>query len=140
MARNPVRPGLTPLQAAFVVERALADRKLTTYDVDRYIGQMRGEISDLEERLSRLREAFGAPVRRVLRQAHRQRTAQRSTTAGKPGQKPRSRKILASQKIQGQYLGFMRQIPEKERQKYRTIAKKDGRKKAIEAMKKTLGK
>lgn len=139
MARNTARPTLTPQQAAFVVERALADRKLTGYDVNRYVGEMRSEISDLEERLSRLREAFGKPAPRSRRPARPSRGTRRPSKVA-PRSKNRTRKVLASQRIQGQYLGYMRQIPEKEREKYRALAKKDGREKAIVAMKKALGK
>jgi hypothetical protein len=46
----------------------------------------------------------------------------------------------ASQAIQGQYIGYIRQVAKKERPKFQKIAKEHGREKAIAAIKKRLGK
>ena len=51
-----------------------------------------------------------------------------------------SAKTRASYQLQGQYLGYMRQIPERQRVKYKTMAKTEGRESAVAAMKKALGK
>jgi hypothetical protein len=46
----------------------------------------------------------------------------------------------ASQRLQGQYLGYMRQIAKAKRAIYKKISKEKGREEAIAAMKKALGK
>lgn len=54
---------LTPGQAQWVVERLLAERRITARDVDRYIAEIGTEIRDIERRLADLRAASGnAPV------------------------------------------------------------------------------
>ena len=50
---------LSPGQAAYVIERLIADRRISQAEVARYVGDMHREISTLEQRLSRLREAGG---------------------------------------------------------------------------------
>jgi hypothetical protein len=50
---------LTPGQAAYVLERLISDRRLSPGEVSRYVSEMGREISDLEQRLQRLREAHG---------------------------------------------------------------------------------
>lgn len=73
--RKPAAPGpsLNPGQAAYVIERLISERRVSAGDLNRYVSEMQREISDLEQRLSRLREAHGgtgsgggaaAPVRR----------------------------------------------------------------------------
>jgi hypothetical protein len=53
---------------------------------------------------------------------------------------PLSPERAASQKLQGQYLGYIRQIPKTKRAVYQRISKMKGREEAIAAMKKALGK
>lgn len=55
-------PGNTQLssgQATYVIERLLAERRVSAAEIARYVAEMHREISDLEERLNRLREASG---------------------------------------------------------------------------------
>lgn len=52
-------PSLSPGQAAYVIERLISERRVSPGDVNRYISEMTREISDLEERLNRLRAAHG---------------------------------------------------------------------------------
>ena len=47
---------------------------------------------------------------------------------------------IASQKIQGQYLGFLRQIPKTARKRFQELAKTKGREAAIAEMRNKLGK
>jgi hypothetical protein len=54
-ASSPLSPG----QAAYVIERLISERRVSPGDVNRYISEMGREISDLEERLNRLRAAHG---------------------------------------------------------------------------------
>src|SRR4051794_557816 len=45
--------------ALWVIERLLADRRITQQDVQRYAADMGREIQDIERRLASLREAAG---------------------------------------------------------------------------------
>jgi hypothetical protein len=45
-----------------------------------------------------------------------------------------------SRALQGQYIGFLRQIPEGDRRRFQDIAKNQGREAAVAALKKRLGK
>jgi len=64
----------TPLshgQSHYVLERMIAERRISPGEVARYVSEMGREITDLEQRLQRLREAHGgsgggaaAPARR----------------------------------------------------------------------------
>lgn len=64
--------GLSAGQSAYVLERLLSERRVSPGDVNRIISEMSQEISDLEAKLQRLREAHGgaassapaAPARR----------------------------------------------------------------------------
>jgi hypothetical protein len=66
-------PGLSSGQSAYVLERLISERRVSPGDVNRIISEMGREISELEAKLQRLREAHGggstgsaapAPVRR----------------------------------------------------------------------------
>ncbi|HYH09681.1 MAG TPA: hypothetical protein VEK11_21710 [Thermoanaerobaculia bacterium] len=46
-------------QAAYVLERLIRERRVSQTDVNRYVEEMGREISDLEARLQRLRDAAG---------------------------------------------------------------------------------
>src|SRR5258708_17051011 len=50
---------LTAGQAQWVLERLLADRRISQQDVQRYVADIGREIQDLERRLAVLREATG---------------------------------------------------------------------------------
>ncbi len=63
--------GLSAGQSAYVLDRLLSERRVSPGDVNRIISEMGQEISDLESKLQRLREALGgasaspaAPARR----------------------------------------------------------------------------
>jgi len=49
-------------QAAYVVERLLSERRISQGEINRYISEMGREISDLEARLQRLRDAHGGQI------------------------------------------------------------------------------
>ena len=55
------RMDVTPGQAQWVVERLLADRRISAKDVNQYLAGMQEEIRDIEQRLSDLRAAAGTP-------------------------------------------------------------------------------
>ena len=50
---------VTAGQAHWVIERLLADRRITQQDVQRYVADMGREIEEVERRLASLREAAG---------------------------------------------------------------------------------
>lgn len=136
MPRPAKKISLSPGQSAYVVERALTDRKLTSSDVDRYLRSMRDEISALEQRLSALRNAVVEPVRRAVEEVRTTITKRRRRVRRKALTAERQ----ASQQLQGQYLGYLRQIPERQRDRFKKMARDVGREKTIAEMKKTLGK
>jgi hypothetical protein len=55
------RMDVTTGQAQWVVERLLAERRISARDVSQYLDDMQGEIRDIERRLSDLRGAAGTP-------------------------------------------------------------------------------
>jgi hypothetical protein len=65
-------PSLSPGQASYVLDRLVADRRISVGEINRYVSDMHREISALESRLNALRSAAGtgggsvasAPVRR----------------------------------------------------------------------------
>ncbi|HET7436798.1 MAG TPA: hypothetical protein VFN10_18960 [Thermoanaerobaculia bacterium] len=57
--KNASSPQLSPGQASYVIDRLIRERRVSSGDVSRYLDEMRGEITDLEARLNRLREAHG---------------------------------------------------------------------------------
>ena len=134
MARPANVPSLTPNQARYILEKLIDERVVSAADVRRHLAGMWQEMSFIEKRLSELRAVAG-----TARPVHSVKKA-----VGKVSKRVRrSRKIspevAASQKIQGQYLGYMRQIPEGDRKRFQDIAKTKGREEAIAAMKKRLG-
>ncbi|HEY0371146.1 MAG TPA: hypothetical protein VGD79_04060 [Thermoanaerobaculia bacterium] len=49
-------------QAQYVLERLIGERRISATEIERYVGEMGREISDLEQRLARLRDAAGPAV------------------------------------------------------------------------------
>lgn len=56
---NSGSPSLSSGQASYVLDRLIAERRISPGEINRYVGEMGREISDLEARLARLREAAG---------------------------------------------------------------------------------
>ena len=84
------------------------------------------ELSAIERRIEELRSLAGSvhPVRRVKQTARK--VAKRITSA----------KVLASQRLQGEYIRAIARVPKNQREKFKKIAKADGRQAAIDAMSK----
>lgn len=57
---NAPAPQLSGGQASYVLDRMIADRRISPGEVSRYVGDMHREISDLESRLQMLRTHAGA--------------------------------------------------------------------------------
>ena len=129
-------PQLSPGQATYILERMVADRRVSARDVSQYVADMQREIDELENRLQRLRQATGGEGARAGRRG-------RPTGAAK-AQRPRGRRVTAEQqasrKIQGRYLGLIRQIPASRRGPFQKIAKEKGREADIKDLVSALGK
>lgn len=131
MARsNKQAPQLSPGQATYVIDRLVADRRISAGDITRYVVQMQREINDLEVRLQTLRQASGARIPISSRNAAAARGPRRRVTSEQ----------RASRLIQGRYLGLIRQIPASRRGQYQKIAREKGREAAIKEMASALGK
>ena len=51
--------GVTPAQAKWIVERLVADRRISIADVQKLLSELGGEIEAIERRLASLRSAAG---------------------------------------------------------------------------------
>jgi hypothetical protein len=169
MARPPKQSSSATLsagQSAYVLERLIAERTISRGEVNRILSEMGREISDLEQKLQRLREAHTgtsmaapAPARRGPgrppgRPAGRRRgrppaSAAPATAApaekggAKRGRKrrgPITPEQLASRQLQGRYLALVRQFAATRRPQYAKIAKEKGREAAIREMQASLKK
>ncbi len=144
--RKPLSPSLSSSQAHYVLEKAVADRKLSAADVDRYVASMHHEISTLERRLAALRDAIVEPVKHFVHKVEAKVTGGDSpfpAHEAKPAKKARKKRVSAARKasmqLQGKYLGLMQKFSKSKRAAFKAMAKKDGRENAIAAMKKALG-
>lgn len=153
-------PRLSPGQASYVIDRMLSERRISPGEINRYLGEMHREISDLEQQLASLRAAAGAAggssrSGAVAAKARRGRPAGSGRKPGRPAKaasaskaapkrRRRRRAItpeqVASRQLQGRYLGLIRQIPASKRGQYQKIAKERGREAAVREMAQTLGK
>lgn len=59
-------PSLSSGQASYVLDRLIAERRISPGEINRYVGEMGREISDLEARLARLREAAGSAAQAAV--------------------------------------------------------------------------
>lgn len=130
------RMDVTPGQAQWVIERLLADRRISAKDVNEYLAGMQGEIRDLEQRLADLRGAAGTPAvaAPVARTAVAPVKARKRRTGGKKGH-PRG--------IAGTLAVLLRSIPAAEHAAIAAIRADKGIKAAINAARaaaKALGK
>ena len=159
--KQPDQP-FTPSQALYILEKAIADRKISKSDVREYMASMHREISHLETRLSHLRSAIAGPIKDAIHRVEETvagrlkrrpgRPTRTTASAAKPSppakvseipptknQKRKKRvspEVRASRQLQGQYIAAIRQVPEKERPRFVEIAKAKGREAAIAAIKK----
>jgi hypothetical protein len=81
-------PSLSPGQTKYVLDRLVSERRVSPGEINRYVNEMHGEISSLEQQLERLRAAVGgsgaaAPVRRG-----RPAGSGRPAGTGRPGRPP----------------------------------------------------
>ena len=136
---RPTTHVITPGQATYVITRLLNERRLNATDITTYLRELHDEISAIEQRLATLRAA--APLR-ATRSTARTTTASNtrpphSTTTARRHFSPAAR---AKQKLQGSYLGYMRQLPEHDKPRFQAIKARSGFAAAITALRRHLGK
>jgi hypothetical protein len=148
---------VSPGQAAYIVERLVKDRVITGRELRGYVAGMDTEIRALEARIATLKDgaATANPPESERRTGGKKRRARAGTMgrptavdvsesqAEAPAKKRRTRisgAQLAARKLQGQYLGFIRQVPANKRGRFKKIAKESGRDAAIAALRAALGK
>jgi len=159
MARPPRQytGSLSPGQASYVVERLIAERKVSADDIERYVSEMSREISTLEARLQRLRDAAGPAAvgaaaglaagaaiargrkRGPGRPPGRPRRGAAAATAPAAGTRSRKRasitpEQLASRQLQGRYLALVRRFPATRRAYFAKVVREKGREAAIKEM------
>src|SRR5260370_523575 len=118
---------LSSSNASRILQILIDEGKVLAQDIARYL-----HIAELEDKL---RALHGGEV-----PVHHRKARVTAANAGKRRKRVVSAARQASQAVQGQYLGYIRQVAKKERPKFQKIAKEQGREKAIAAMKKQLGK
>ncbi len=119
---------LTHSQALYVIDRLVAERKVSPAMVVKIRDEMASEIRDLEERLARLRGGT---------EANRPARTTGNGTAASAG-KTLSAATQASRRLQGQYLNLIRRVPAAQRARYKQLAQTKGREEAVKALRKTL--
>ncbi len=119
---------VTAGQAQWVVERLLADRRISQQDLQRYLADMGSEIEDLEQRLANLREAAGSgPVA----SAPRNSAATATTAKRRPGRPKKG--SVHPRGIAGTLVVLLRSIPAAEHAAIAAIRADQGIRAAISA-------
>jgi hypothetical protein len=144
-------------QAKYVLERLIGDRRISSADVKGYVADMQREIGELEHRLQSLKDAAGDAIRgamdaiiparrrrgRPSKAAAKQAVASAGAAVATKAKRAKAKitpEQLASRKLQGRYLGLIRQIPASRRAQYQKTAKERGREAAIRDMQTALNK
>ncbi|MBI5488797.1 MAG: hypothetical protein HY905_15790 [Deltaproteobacteria bacterium] len=133
----------------YAVRSLVSAGKTTTLEVARLAGERSARITALEAELAVLKVGGSVSMDSVApapRKRGRPRT--RPPTVAKPVGSKVIRKdgrsftvtaaVVESRRLQGQYLGNLRKVPEKERDRYRAIVKAKGVAAAVAAIKKRL--
>jgi hypothetical protein len=108
-----------------LIQILIDDGKIFAHDVARYL-----HIADLEEKLRALRGGGAVPVPHSRQKDGRKRKRR----VGKPV----SAAVVATRKLQGQYIAHLRKFPKTSRSRFQKIARTKSREEAIAAMKKAL--
>ena len=150
--------GLRPLDLAYAVGRLVAAGRTTAAEIQQLAAERTARIVSLESELAALkggslpaselgtRPDAAKPTKSVSRGAARRKPAKVTGVQGKVGTRRDGRKftitpkVIAARKWQGQYMGHLRQFPEREKAALRAIAKTKGIPAAVAEMKKRLGK
>lgn len=137
---------ILPGQAKYVIDRLLAERRISPRDITGYMDDLGRDIREIEDRLARLHaardenEATGKPATRGARQ----RPGVHPSRSAAPAAKRRKRrftvtaKVLASRALQGRYLPLLNKFSGTKRAQYAKLAKEKGREAAIKEMEAAL--
>ncbi len=88
---NVSTPSLSAGQASYVLDRLIAERRISPAEINRCVGDMHREINDLESRLQTLRQHAGAAPSSAPAAARRGRPPGRPPGSGRgPGRPPGS--------------------------------------------------
>jgi hypothetical protein len=138
--QRPTTHALTPGQATYIITTLLNERRLTTTDITTYLHQLHDDINAIEQRLATLRAA--APSRATRSTARNTHTPSNTTAArtGTPTKRRQAPATRAKRQLQGRYLGYMRQLPEHDKPRFKAIKARSGFASAITALRKHLGK
>lgn len=126
---------VTPGQAQWIVERLLAERRISEADVRHYIDDMRREISALERRIAELRQIESAgssgggramPVTNRAPKARNARVGRREGVVARP------------RGIAGTLVVLLRAMPAAEHKAIQAIRTKQGIRAAIKAAQATV--
>lgn len=113
----------TPQQAAYVVQRLISERRLVVGEVNRYLGEMREEMTSIEARISHLRSIAGATPRESAAKAT---ATNGGATQRRRKQRAVSPEVLATRQLQGSYIRAIKKVPLSQRPAYKVIAKEKG--------------
>jgi len=158
--------GIAPLDLAYAVGRLVESGTTTAAEIAQLAAERTSRIGSLEAELAALRGGnvpvvYMAKVAQV-RKARKSRKAVAKPKAVKPAAEPKkskakavkgkvmtrvdgrkftmTAKALAARKLQGTYLGHLRQVPDAEKGAFKLIAKEEGVAAAVAELKKRLGK
>lgn len=125
------------MKEKYFLEYAIEEKKLSQADLNRYERRLKEELSNLRGKLAELEEAMsGAKDRavRAVRKIGNEVVAKTKKTRRKV--KKASAEVMASRKLQGQYIAAIRTVPKNKRKKFADLAKEKGREAAIREIKK----
>src|SRR5205823_341933 len=129
---------LTPNQAHLILQRLEDEQRITPALIATYVQQLHDEIRQLSDRIAHLRSIApndGRPARR------RKRVATLASSNASVARKRRrfSPTARAKQQLQGRYLGYMRQVAETDKPRFKAIKERKGFDAAIIALRKHRG-
>jgi len=117
-----------------VLERLIAERRVSSGEVARYVADIQREIAEIETRIARLRAA-GEDT-----QVRRTGPDLSAKTATPPSRKVRKRRRTGNP-LAGNYMGYMRQVNSaRKKAEFKKIKADSGFADAIAALKRHLGK
>jgi len=122
---------VTPGQAQWVIERLIAERRVSRVDVQKYVADMGREIHDIETRLAILREAAGKPSAAAP-------TPRSVAVTRKAGKRRAGAKKGHPRGIAGTLAVLLRSIPAAEHAAINAIRADKGIKAAITAARKAI--
>jgi len=123
MPREHATQPLSQGQSQYILERLIAEGRVTPGDVARYLAEIQNEICQLETRLRALRGA-NEPAHHI--EPARERREKKPSHRG--------RAVSAGKALGGTYGGLIRRVPKSEQPYYHAIKARDGIRAAIAAL------